>query len=457
MPDLTRRTTLAAALTLPAASRVSAQQNTAPPQALPPDRPLFDAKSWTLANGLRVVLDENRRAPVVAHYVFYGAGSGEDPAGLSGIAHFMEHMMFKGSGNVPSGDFSRLVAREGGQDNAFTSRDTTAYYQHVESSRLALMMRMEADRMAGPAFNPAEFEAERNVVLEERRQVIESQPRSLFREAFDAAMWGRQHWRGRPIIGWPEEIRAITRQDMLDFFAARYSPSNAILLLAGDVTEARARELAEATYGLVPARPFTPRARDAVPAAAAAARIETRERATREAILTRSIAAPSLTWGEKRHAYPLDVLAHIMGGGTGSRLHRALVESGLAVQAGASYDGETAGAAQFMVNATVRAPTTTAALEAAMLAEIQRVLDSGVTDAETARSIRQMTAGALLALDGLGAANRMLGGTLTLGLPIEEAEYWPARLRAVTTAQVNEAARAVLPNPLATTGWLLPA
>ena len=451
MTDLTRRTTLAAALTLPAASRVSAQG------APPADRPLFGAKSWTLANGLRVVLDENHRAPVVAHYVFYGAGSGEDPAHLSGIAHFMEHMMFKGSGNVPSGDFSRLVAREGGQDNAFTSRDCTAYYQHVESSRLALMMRMEADRMAGPAFNPDEFEAERNVVLEERRQVIESQPRSLFRESFDAAMYGRQHWRGRPIIGWPEEIRAISRQDMLDFFAARYAPSNAILLLAGDVTEARARELAEATYGLVPARPFTGRARQAVPAAAAEARIEVKERATREAIFTRSIAAPSLTWGETRHAYPLDVLSHILGGGTGSRLHKALVEGGLAVSGSANYDGETAGATQFNLSATLRAPTTTAALEAAILAEVQRVLDGGVTEAETTRAIRQLTAGALLALDGLGAANRMLGGTLTLGLPIEEAEYWPARIRAVTTAQVNEAARAVLPNPLATTGWLLPA
>jgi zinc protease len=289
MPKLTRRTTIAAAIAMPAACSLPAAAQTSPPAA--PERPLFGAKTWVLGNGLKVVLAENRRAPVVAHYVFYGAGSGEDPAGLSGIAHFMEHMMFKGSGNVPSGDFSRLVAREGGQDNAFTSRDATAYFQHVESSRLALMMRMEADRMAGPAFNPDEFEAERNVVLEERRQVIESQPRSLFQESFDAAMWGRQHWRGRPIIGWPEEIRAISRQDMLDFFAARYSPSNATLILAGDVTEARARDLAEATYGLVPARPFTPRARNATPASAVEERLERREAATREAVLMRAIAA----------------------------------------------------------------------------------------------------------------------------------------------------------------------
>jgi len=164
-----------------------------------------------------------------------------------------------------------------------------------------------------------------------------------------------------------------------------------------------------------------------------------------------------MTWGESRHAHPLEILSHILGGGTGSRLHRAIVEGGLAVSASAGYDGETAGASIFSLSATLRAPTTREALEAAVMAEIAKLLDTGVTEAETARAIRQQTAGALLALDGLGAAPRMLGGTLTLGLPIEEAEYWPARLRAVTTAQVNEAARAVLPGALATTGWLLPA
>ncbi|MCX7373128.1 MAG: pitrilysin family protein, partial [Alphaproteobacteria bacterium] len=249
---MTRRTSLAAALATPIlAAPVAIPVARA---ATPSERPLFNAKHWRLDNGLTVVLAENRRAPVVAHYVFYGAGSGEDPAGLSGIAHFMEHMMFKGSSNVPTGAFSRAVAREGGQDNAFTSRDTTAYFQHVESSRLALMMRMEADRMAGPLFNPAEFEAERGVVIEERRQVVESQPRSRFRESFDAAMWGAQHWRGRPIIGWMDEIRAITRADMLEFFASRYAPSNAVLVVAGDCEEARLRDLVGETYARVPAR-----------------------------------------------------------------------------------------------------------------------------------------------------------------------------------------------------------
>ena len=452
---MTRRTSLAAALATPLLATPPLLAPAAR-AAMPADRPLFGAKHWRLANGLTVVLAENRRAPVVAHYVFYGAGSGEDPQGLSGIAHFMEHMMFKGSSNVATGAFSRAVAREGGQDNAFTSRDTTAYFQHVESSRLALMMRMEADRMAGPLFNPAEFEAERGVVIEERRQVVESQPRSRFREAFDAAMWGAQHWRGRPIIGWMEEIRAITRADMLEFFAQRYAPANAVLVVAGDCEEARLRDLVDQTYARVPARAFIGRARDHIPAQPGEARIERRDAATRETTYTRAIAAPSATWGAKEHANPLEVLGHVLGGGTGSRLHRALVETGLAVSAGAGYDGETAGASLFSISATLRAPTRREALEAAVEREIQRILDDGVTEAEVARSRRQLTAGALLSLDGIGAAPRILGGVLTLGLPIEDAEHWPERLRAVTTEQVNAAARAVLPGALATTGWLMP-
>ncbi|WP_160121526.1 M16 family metallopeptidase [Rhodovarius lipocyclicus] len=454
---LTRRTAISAAL--PLAAGIAAAEAPARAQQPAPftSRPIFGAKQWRLANGLRVVLAESHRAPVVAHYVFYGAGSGEDPQGIGGVAHFMEHMMFKGSGNVPSGDFSRLVARQGGQDNAFTSRDVTAYYQHVESSRLALVMRMEADRMAGPLFNPAEFEAERSVVIEERRQVVESQPRSKFREAFDAAMWGRQHWRGRPIIGWEEEIRAISREDMLAFFSARYAPGNATLVVAGDVEEARLRELAEQTYGLIPARAFTPRNRGEIPIAPAMPRIEQTSPVTREASFSRAIAAPSATWGETRHAWPLEVLAHVLGGGTGSRLHRALVESGIAVAAGAGYDSDVAGASIFSVSATLRAPNTREALEQIVEAELRRLVQDGVTEAEVARSIRQTTAGAMLALDGLGAAPRMLGGALAIGLPMEDVEHWPEKLRAVTTEQVNEAARAVLVNPLTTAGWLLPA
>jgi zinc protease len=459
MKNVTRRTALKGAMAIPAVAAV-ASSPAAPALAsalTALDRPLFGAATWTLANGLRVVLAENRRAPVAAHYLFVGAGSAEDPSGKSGTAHFMEHMMFKGSPAVPSGAFSRTVAREGGQDNAFTSLDMTGYFQTVEASRLPLMMRMEADRLASPAFPPDEFEAERSVVLEERRQIVESNPRRRFREIFDATLWGPQHWRGRPIIGWEDEIRAITRQDMVDFHATRYSPANCVLVVAGDVREADMRRWAEEFYGPVPAGPVPARNRAGPPAEAGEPRLVHRDPEVREPSFLHSFAAPSATWGDTSLSDPLDVLAHLLGGGPGSRIHKALVEEGLAVNAGASYSGQVLGVGSFFLYATPRPGVTPERVEAALTAVVAGLLDSGATEAEVARSIRQETAGALLALDGLGAAPHMLGGALSIGLPLAAVEFWPQRLAAVTRDQVNQAARQVLGSPGANLpGWLMP-
>lgn len=458
MKIVTRRTALkgaaATAVALPAAPALAQ----AAAGTRRPDQPLFGASTWVLGNGLRVVLVENRRAPVAAHYLYAAAGAGEDPAGKSGVAHFLEHMMFKGSPNIPSGAFSRTVAREGGQDNAFTSRDVTGYFQIVEASRLPLMMRMEADRLGAPFIPEAETESERNVVLEERRQRTDAVPRGRFREAFDAAMWGPQHWRGRPLIGWEDEIRAITRQDMADFHRAHYAPANCVLVVAGDVREADMRRWSDEFYGSIATRPKPGRTRAAPPAAAPDARLVTRDPAVREASFVQSFASPSATWGETAMADPLEVLAHLLGGGPGSRLHRALVETGLAVSAGAGYDGDVVGVGSFSVYATPRTGTEPARVEEVIEATLTRLVQEGATEDEVRRSIRQQTAGALLALDGLGAAPRMLGGALAIGLPIEFVEHWPQRMAAVTLAQVNAAARAVLAAPgIATAGWLLPA
>ena len=454
MQPLTRRNALTAAATL-AAPALPALAQTPPMRRL--NQPLFGATTWTLANGLRVVLAENRRAPVAAHYLYVSAGAGEDPAGKSGVAHFLEHMMFKGSPNIPTGAFSRTVAREGGQDNAFTSRDVTAYFQIVEASRLPLMMRMEADRLAAPLIPEAETESERNVVLEERSQRTDAVPRGRFREAFDAAMWGPQHWRGRPLIGWESEIRAITRQDMADFHTTHYMPANCTLIVAGDVREADLRRWAEDFYGPVPARPKPGRSRAAPLPAAPEPRLVTRDPAVREASFLQSFAAPSATWGETTRSDPLEVMVHVLGGGPGSRLHRALVEAGHAVNAGAGYDGDVVGVGSLIVAATPRPGVTQARIEEIIAATIARLVQDGATEEETQRAIRQQTAGALLALDGLGAAPRMLGGALAIGLPIESVEQWPARMAAVTQAQVNDAARAVLANPaIATAAWLMP-
>lgn len=474
MPDLSRRAALTGAALLPIvppaipplAAPALAQTPPARTEREITRRPLFGAVEWTLPNGLRVVLAENRRAPVAAHYLYVSAGAGEDPAGRSGVAHFLEHMAFKGSPAVPSGAFSRTVANEGGQDNAFTSRDVTGYFQIVEASRLPLMMRMEADRLGGVLMPAEEVEPERGVILEERRSRVVANPRARFMEAFDAAMWGAQHWRGRPLIGWEEEIRAISRQDMLDFNGRFYGPGNCVLVVAGDVREAELRRWSEEFYGPIPARaPATPpgpppgrRDRAAPPARAPEARLVVRDPAVREPSFIHSFAAPSATWGETRLADPLEIAAHVLGGGTGSRLHAALVETGLAVGAGASYDGDTVGVGTLSLFATPRPGVTPAQVEHALRDTVERLVQEGITEAETRRAIRQQTAGALLALDGLGAAPRMLGGSLAIGLSLEDVEFWAEKLSRVTAEQATEGARAVLKdNPVNTAGWLLPA
>ncbi|KAA2214216.1 M16 family metallopeptidase [Teichococcus oryzae] len=463
MCPISRRAALTAAAALPMLVALPPLPEAAVPEAPIPagERPLFGASLWTLPNGLTVVHAENRRAPVVAHYVFYSIGAGDDPAGKSGLAHFLEHMMFKGSANVPSGAFSRRVAREGGQDNAFTSRDVTAYHQHVEATRLALVAGMEADRMASALFPAGEIEAERQVVQEERRQRVESTPRGRYREAWDAAFWGRQHWRGRPLIGWPEDLASLSRDDMLEFFRTGYTPANATLVVTGAIGREELERLAVEDYGAIQGRPApwpkASRGRAPAPAAPLEERLVRREATLQEAAFMRGWVAPSLLDGTAaaRHAHPLEVLSHLLGGGQGSRLFKALVESGLAVSAGCSYDGDSLGTGTFDIFVTPRRDTPAEKLEQVVQSEIARLLDKGPAEAEVARSIRQLTAGTLLALDSLGTAPRILGGGIANGMPLDAIEYWPSRIRAVTLAQVQDAARAVLAQP-SMSGWLLP-
>jgi len=454
MISMTRRAALATAAAAVAAPPLVPQAVAFTPPA--GERPLFGARVWSLPNGMRVAFAPSRRVPVVMQYMFYGAGGGEDPQGISGVAHYMEHMMFKGSRNVPNGALSQRVAREGGNDNAFTSRDVTAYYQQVEASRLPLIMGMEADRFAYPLFPADDMEPERLVVLEERRQRTDANPRALFREEFQAALWGRQHWHGRPIIGWPDEIRAIRHADLLAFHQRWYAPANAVLVIAGDAEDATLTRLVEEHYGGVAARPAPARDRAPPPATPPQRRVTTRSRAITEATYLRSWIAPSLTWGDADHAWALEVLAHLLGSGQGSLLHEALIETGLATSANAGFDADNVGAGEFGITAIARRGTSPEALEAAIDAVIARLLQTGAEPARVARSIRQQTAGALLALDGIGAAPRLIGNPLASGLPIETVEYWPARMRAVTPEQVTAAARATLGAPRDCVGWLLP-
>ena len=459
MPPLTRRQTLAIAAAIPAASLLpsgsaEAQTGFSPPAGA---RPLFGAETWRLPNGLTVVHVEQRRAPVVAQYLFVPAGGAEDPAGKSGTAHFLEHMMFKGSPRVTSGEFSRRVAREGGRDNAFTSRDVTAYHQTVAAQHLPMIAMMEADRLAAPLIPADEIESERLVILEERRQVVDSNPRSRFREAFDAALFGPQHWKGRSLIGWEDEIRAITREDLVAFHQTHYGTEGAVLVIAGAVSRTELDAVLADTYAPIPRRAVPARSRGPLPDAPRTGRFVRHDPALREPSFSRVWIAPSLTWGETHHAIPLAVAAHVLGGGQGSRLHRALVETGLAVSADASVWTDTVGAGMFGVSAAPRPGAALAEVERVATDTIARLVQDGVTEAEAARATRQLTAGALLSLDSIGAAPRLIGSALAIGLPIERIEFWPAMVRAVTPADATAALRDVLgANAFAATGWHLP-
>lgn len=417
---------------------------------------VFNPQTFTLANGMRVVVIPNHRVPVVTHMVWYQAGSADEPAGKSGIAHFLEHLMFKGTGKLAPGEFSRILARNGGQENAFTGHDYTVYHQTVAVDRLGLVMEMEADRMTNLVLSVDDIETERLVILEERRQRTGNSPAAILGEHIDAALYLNHPYR-RPIIGWEHEIRALSMDDILAFYRRWYTPGNAILVVAGDITADQLRPLAEATYGRIPAAPVTPRVRPAEPPHNAARRVMLRDPRVRQPSWSRTFLAPSYTSGDSRHAYPLEVLEEILGGGATSRLYRSLVvERQLAVSAGSGYRPGRRGPSRFTFYANPRPGVTMETLEAAVEGEIDTLLDRGVTAAEVEWAKRRLRAAAVYARDSLNTGARVLGAALATGRDVEDVEEWPQRISAVTPEQVDAAARAVLRSNRSVTALLLP-
>jgi zinc protease len=317
-------------------------------------KPGFGAEGFTLGNGLEVVVIPNHRVPAVTQMVWYKAGGADEPRGKSGIAHFLEHLMFKGTKEVPPGMFSRIVAQNGGRDNAFTGEDYTAFHQTVASDRLELVMKMEADRMNGLVLSDAVVLPEREVILEERRTRIDNSPAALLNEQVRTALYLHHPYR-IPTIGWEQEMEQLSTEDALAWYRTWYHPNNAVLVVAGDVTTPQVRALAEKYYGAIPAEAVPPRVRVKEPPRVATARLEFRSAQVAQASWTRSFLAPSYTGGESKHAYALQVLAEIVGGGATSRLHRALVlEQKLALSAGAFYDPSTLDLTTFGFSATPR-------------------------------------------------------------------------------------------------------
>jgi zinc protease len=419
---------------------------------------LFNPATFTLANGLDVVVLPSARVPAVVHMVWYRVGSADDPPGKGGLAHFLEHLMFKGTPSVAPGELSKIVARNGGRDNAFTGPDYTGYHQTVAADRLELVMRLESDRMANLVLTEKEVDPEREVVLEERRSRTDNQPSALLTEQMRAALFLSHNYRN-PAIGWEWEIRGLTLADALAFYRRHYAPNNATLVVAGDVTVERVRALAEQYYGPIPRRDVPPRLRFQEPPQQAARRIELRSEQVREPSWRRFYVAPSYNGGgESRHAYALQVLIQLLGGDNTSRLWRAVVvEKTIAVSASAWYDPTALDFGSAGLVGSPRQGQTVEAVEAAIEAEIDRLLKDGVSEDEVERAKQRMTASAVYALDDLDSGARILGAAVSTGRSVADVEAWPSRISAVTVAEVNEAARALFEIKRSVTGILLPA
>ncbi|MEL0106876.1 MAG: pitrilysin family protein [Rhodospirillaceae bacterium] len=417
---------------------------------------VFNPQTFTLKNGMQVVVVPNHRAPVVSHMIWYKVGSADEWPGKSGVAHFFEHLMFKGTKKFPGATFSQQVARNGGRENAFTSYDYTAYFQSIAVDRLPMVMEMEADRMRGLTLSDADIEPERLVVLEERRERTDNNPAALLSEHVNAALYLNHPYR-RPIIGWPQEIKALSRDDLLKFYRHWYTPNNAVLIVAGDITAEKLRPLAEKYYGVIPRGPDIQRARPQEPHHVAPREVTLRDKRVRQPSWSRVFLAPSYSAGDSKHAYALQVLAEVLGGGATSPLYRSVVvDKKLAVAAGAGYDPDNLGPSEFRFYASPRSGITMETLAKAMEAEIKRIIENGVTTEAVERAKKRMQDTAIYARDSLRTGAYVIGGALTTGRTIEDVESWPERIAAVTHEQVQQAAKAVLKHHQSVTAFLLP-
>ena len=420
------------------------------------DGGLFGAGSFTLENGMTAVAIPDRRAPIVTHMVWYRAGSADEEPGRTGVAHLLEHLMFKGTEKTPDGAFSYIVARNGGVENAFTGYDYTGYVQTVARDRLELVMELEADRMTGLRVTDEDVETERRVVLEERRMRVDNDPGALFWEELRAALF-LVHPYGRPIIGREKDIETLTREDVMAFYRERYAPNNAILVVAGDVTVDELRPLAERVYGAIPPAEPAPRERALEPRQEAPRRlVRVDPRASRPSLRI-VYPAPTHATGPSGTAYALEVLAEALSGSPAARLYRRLaVDRGVAVSAGAWYDGDSLDASLFGFWLAPADGVSVEEAEAALRAEIADLLERGVTRDEVARAKRRMAADLIYARDDVASIARWYGAWLAVGLAIEEIEAWPGSVDAVDVAQVNAAARRVLAPETEVVGVLLP-
>ena len=413
--------------------------------------------TFSLANGLQVVVIPDHRTPVVTQMIWYKVGSADETPGKSGLAHFLEHLMFKGTSKHPAGEFSQTVLRIGGNENAFTSADYTGYFQRVPREQLGSMMEFEADRMTGLVLKDENVLPERDVVLEEFNMRVANNPEARLTEQIMAALY-LNHPYGRPVIGWHQEIEQLNREDALAFYKRFYAPNNAILVIAGDVDADEVRPMAERTFGVVAAQPAIPakRIRPQEPEPAAPRTVTLSDPRVEQPGLRRYYLVPSAATAAAGESAALDVLAQLMGGGSNSYLYRRLViDRPLAVNASAAYQGVSLDATQFAISASPRPGVTFAQVEQVIDDVIADIAQNGVRSEDLERVKTQLIAETVYAQDNQATLARWYGGAMTTGLSIEDIRNWPERIRAVTTEQVRDVVQKWFDKNRSVTGYLI--
>jgi zinc protease len=413
--------------------------------------------SFTLPNGLQVVVIQDHRTPVVTQMVWYKVGSADETPGKSGLAHFLEHLMFKGTAKHPAGEFSQTVLKIGGNENAFTSVDYTGFFQRVPRDQLGKMMEFEADRMTGLVLKDENVLPERDVVLEEYNMRVANNPEARLNEQIMAALY-LNHPYGRPVIGWHHEIEKLDREDALAFYHRFYAPNNAILVIAGDTDEKEVRPLAEQTFGKVAAQPAIParRIRPQEPEPVAPRTVTLADPHVEQPTMKRYYLVPSAATAAAGESPALDVLAQLMGSGSNSYLYRALVvDHPLAVSAGAAYQGTSLDATQFSIAVSPRQGVEFSTVEQVVDRVIAEIAQNPVPAEDLERVKTQLIAEAIYAQDNQATLARWYGGGLTTGMSIEDIRSWPDRIRAVTAEQVRAAAQKWLDKKRSVTGYLI--
>ncbi len=395
----------------------------------------------TLDNGMRVIVKEDRRAPVMVSQVWYRAGSVDEVNGITGVAHVLEHMMFKGTRDVPPGEFSKRIAAAGGRENAFTSRDYTAYFQQMQKDRLELSMQLEADRMANLQISDELFAKEIQVVMEERRLRTDDKPQAILYERLMSSAF-QVHPYGRPIIGWMNDLENMTAQDARDWYVRWYAPNNATLVVAGDVDAGAVIDLARRYFGALPARDLPARKPQEEPEQIGIKRMVVKAPAKVPYLLMAWHAPILRDWKNDWEPYALQILAGVLDGNDSARLQKSLVKTQqIAASVGAGYDAVARGPGMFMIDASPVEGRSVSELEKAIRSELQKVQKDGISEAELKRVKAQVIAADVYQRDSLFYQAMQLGEYAKVGLPIEALDGRVDKLRAVTAEQVQAVAR----------------